>query len=85
MKKEPKFKVGDKVLVSFPFPTAVVESARKYDGQVVEITGIRDDSFTPYLIEDYELYWPDTYFTLVEEEVKIKEITNSEVMNILES
>jgi len=84
MSKELKFKVGDKVLISIPNPEHVIQSARKYNGQVVEIVEIRDDGLSPYRIEGYELFWPDTYFTLAEE-VEIKEITNSEVLNILEN
>ena len=84
MSKELKFKVGDRVLVSVPDYISIRQSAKKYNGQIVQITKVKDDEDYPYLIEDYPLYWPDTYFTLAEE-VEIKEITNSEVLNILEN
>jgi len=56
MSKELKFKVGDKVLISIPNPEHVIQSARKYNGQVVEIVEIRDDGLSPYRIEGYELF-----------------------------
>lgn len=85
MSKELKFKVGDKVLVSIPDSAAVIMSAKEYNGKVVEIIDVKEDDYCPYRIEDYEPRWPDTYFTLVEDEVEIEEITSSEVTDILES
>ena len=85
MSKELKFKVGDKVLVSIPDSAAVIMSAKEYNGKVVEIIDVKEDDYCPYRIKDYEPRWPDTYFTLVEDEVEIEEITSSEVTDILES
>lgn len=85
MSKELKFKVGDKVLVSIPDSAAVIMSAKEYNGKVVEIIDVKEDDYCPYCIEDYEPRWPDTYFTLVEDEVEIEEIKSSEVTDILES